>query len=179
MVKLKDLRKLTWQEREKDYKEKKNKRNLAFRRSPYGMISTMYSRQLERSINRGHQPPNYSREEFSDWMLEQPHLVELYDNWVISGYETNLVPSIDRLNESQGYSFDNIELVTWAVNNTRRHINSRKKVYQFTIDNTFITSYTHALIASQHTKIHISAINKVCRGVRKTAGGYIWKYTPI
>lgn len=37
-------------------------------------------------------------------------------NWEDSGYNTYLAPSLGRINEREGYSFDNLKLVTWVEN---------------------------------------------------------------
>lgn len=39
-----------------------------------------------------------------------------------------------------------------------------------------ICSYGSARIAEKETGVASSAISKVCNGIRKTAGGYIWKF---
>jgi hypothetical protein len=52
----------------------------------------------------------------------------LYKNWVKSGYEKNFRPSVDRLDSTKGYSFDNIRLVTWKENNNANHINNVKPI---------------------------------------------------
>lgn len=49
-------------------------------------------------------------------------------------------------------------------------------VYQVTKNNKTINSFTSIAIAESITGIACASISKVCKGKRKTAGGFIWKY---
>ena len=59
-------------------------------------------------------------------------------------------------------------------------IQERKKnpraVIQMDLNGNFIAEYPSALAASKATNGHQSSISKVCKGERKTANGYIWKF---
>lgn len=44
------------------------------------------------------------------------------------------------------------------------------------LNGNFIAEYPSALAASKATNGHQSSISKVCKGERKTANGYIWKF---
>ena len=55
--------------------------------------------------------------------------------------------------------------------------NSRSKsVLQYTLDGNFVKEYPSAREAERINNIDFSAISKCCRGVYKSAGGYIWKF---
>lgn len=49
-------------------------------------------------------------------------------------------------------------------------------VGQYTKDNVFIKKFSGACEAKDELNIDRSTILKVCKGIRKTAGGFIWKY---
>lgn len=51
-----------------------------------------------------------------------------------------------------------------------------KKVNQYTMDGNFIKTYDSINLASKELNIPNSNISEVCRGIRKSAKGYIWKY---
>lgn len=55
----------------------------------------------------------------------------------------------------------------------------RKKVYQYNKDFTLIKIFDSITEASEKTQIILSSISEVCRGKRKTAGGYIWSFKEI
>lgn len=52
----------------------------------------------------------------------------------------------------------------------------KKKVFKYSLDGTFLESYSSVSDASKSTGINKSCIAKACRGERKTSGGFIWKY---
>jgi len=56
---------------------------------------------------------------------------------------------------------------------------TRIKVSQYTLDNVFIREYESSVDAEKKTGVFNGHISNICRGDRgrKTAGGYIWKYT--
>ena len=49
-------------------------------------------------------------------------------------------------------------------------------VEQLSITGTIIEEYPSILIASKTTNIHKQNICKCCKGLRKTAGGFMWRY---
>ena len=54
-----------------------------------------------------------------------------------------------------------------------------KIVLQYTLDKNFVKRFTSVMEASIETNICKSSIARNARGERKTAGGYIWVYSPI
>jgi len=87
----------------------------AYVRTELGAITQMYALQRQRSKDRGHNMPTYTKEEFTTWLYKNGYKT-LYDNWVDSDYDKMVKPSADRLDDDLGYSFDNIRLVTWQEN---------------------------------------------------------------
>lgn len=85
-------------------------------KSEIGLIRGIYKHQKRSSRDRGHLPPTYTLEELIDWMLSQPNFEELYRGWIKSKYNKWKAPSVDRLNDDLGYSFDNIRLVSFEEN---------------------------------------------------------------
>jgi len=51
-----------------------------------------------------------------------------------------------------------------------------RPVVQFDLDGKFIAEYANASEANRKTGVNNSHIGAVCKGLRKTAGGYIWKH---
>ena len=109
-------------------KEKRATYKKAYKKTIDGLISKIYGQQKQSSKKRGHQPPTYSKELLHRWITAHVIFQELYDNWIASNYEKDLVPSVDRLDDSKGYSFDNIQLMTWKENNAKyKNRNKNKK----------------------------------------------------
>lgn len=89
--------------------------------------------------------------------------------------------SIEELNEREVYwiaQFDsfnngyNMTLGGEACNGT-----NDKAVYQYDLSGNFIKEYKSAHDAARENNIQFTNICKVCRGERKTAGGFGWSYT--
>lgn len=171
------------------------KYNKEYRQSINGLIYKMYSSQTKRSKDRNNPPPEYTKNEFKDWILGQYHFELLYDNWVTSGHKKDLTPSCDRLNDNKPYTFDNIRLVTWEINNKkgnydRKHgVNNKvsKKVVGIHIKTNKIIEFHSIREAERQTGIQSSHISKCCLNKkyrsangkyypRKSAGNYKWKY---
>lgn len=56
---------------------------------------------------------------------------------------------------------------------------TQKNVYQYDKNNNFIKEYNSAEEVFRILKISPSHIGECCKGKRKTAGGYIWKYEGV
>ena len=92
-----------------------------WKHTPEGLINRIYLLQKRSSVRRGHGEPEYTCKELIDWSLSRSNFDELYTRWFDAGRPTDLVPSIDRLDDSKGYSFDNIQLITWKENNDKQN----------------------------------------------------------
>lgn len=57
--------------------------------------------------------------------------------------------------------------------------NPGKPILQLTIDGIIIKEWNHAKEIEQFTKINRRNIGQCCKGKRKTAGGFMWKYKLI
>lgn len=82
---------------------------------------------------RAHPFPAFTFMEFALW-LEANGIFRIYAEFRKAGdYTKDKLPSVDRLDTTKGYSFDNMELVTWRENQSRhgKHMTSlRKKAAQ-------------------------------------------------
>jgi hypothetical protein len=136
---------------------------------------------------RGHNPPEYTKEWLSDWMLNHPLFNYLYNQWVESEYQTEMRPSVDRLKDNIGYTKDNIQLTTWDENKKKRTTDIKKgiatgkcqrPVVQISKDGVEITSFRSLKEAERATGVNVSNIHNVCSGRYgfKTAGGFKWKF---
>ncbi len=67
-----------------------------------------------------------SRESFYKFSNESVEFNSLYDNWVNSGYDRKLSPSIDRRITSKGYTLDNMRWITHSENSKQGVINRHK-----------------------------------------------------
>ena len=68
---------------------------------------------------------------------------------------------------------DHNELVSKALLNKK---STSKPVEQYTLDGVFVAEYPSIKEAERQTGISNSNICQCCKGNKKSAGGYIWKY---
>lgn len=151
-----------------------------------GRVNQILNSQRSGSKLRGHTPPTYSVQELEDWMVGKGY-VALYDQWMLSGFSKELMPSTDRLDDSKGYSFDNIRLVTWQENRDKAYADRKAnilitaqhvKVNQFSKSGEFIQSFDSIESAARAVKGDSSNILKVCQGKPnyRTSKGYRWEF---
>ena len=154
------------------------------RRSLYGKAERIFTKQKQSSKIRGHHPPLYTKDEFIDWILRNEDYLRLHNQWVDSGYKKSLAPSVDRINDYKGYSFDNIQVTTWGENERKGHsdrkngINNKhsKAVVKCDLNGVELDSYHSISNAEKKTGIEKSSICRACNGRYKTAGGFKWRY---
>lgn len=161
-------------------------RNKEYWRTPPGRLSQIYTAQNTVSKQRKHLLPAYTRLQLSEWAIEQGYN-SLWLAWHKSGYDKNLVPSVDRLNPNEPYTLSNIRLVTWAENNDKayedrkecRHITKQnRRIEQLTLNGAHVAFFDSIASAARKTNITRVNINDVCKGKKHcfTAGGFKWIY---
>lgn len=122
------------------------------------IIGEMFYKQIERSKNHSYKSVHYTKDELIEWVLSHDSTVyDLFTTWIKSGHKKHLRPSIDRIDATKGYSFDNIQLITWGENNSKgKNENSTTKpVLQFTREGIFIKEYESAVAASLAVAPHL------------------------
>lgn len=150
-----------------------------------GVIGSIYSSQKKASKKRNHQQPDYSRKDIYNKSINSKIFMNLYYEWVASGYKKDDKPSYDRLDNKKPYTFDNLRIVKWIENNEEGYKEVKngygklnKPVEGVNVKTGEIVNYASATIAGKTLSINSNAIRQICRGVkwRNTAGGFIWKY---
>lgn len=157
---------------------------MEFYRSPRGKASHIYSFQVDKSKARNHEPPKYTREELIDFLLNSEIYLTLFNQWKESGYLRDLAPSVDRLDDYETYSFDNIQVITWAENNKKYQEDVKngkttkvcRSVVQMDLEGNVIKEFYSVMQAQRETGIRNSHIIDVCRGRRSRTGNFLWRY---
>jgi hypothetical protein len=158
-------------------------RLLRNRRSVDGALKWIYDHQRTRSgyVGKAWKCPTYSKQELVDKYIHDPVYLDIHRAWVESGYSMKLAPSIDRINYRRGYSFDNIQMLTWEANRVKGfHEHFERSVDMLTRDGVFVKSYHSFKEAGADTGLSPANILKCCSGRyinNKTCGGYRWRYT--
>jgi len=157
-----------------------------YMRTKKGILASIYGHQRHSSKRRGHIMPTYSKEELGEWLFSHKDFDTLYGEWICSGYLKETKPSVDRIDDSIGYSLSNIQLLTWDGNRVKacndqfigKLICTHRKVIQLSIDGVEICEYNSASEASRVTGARQQLISACCLGKRNKTSGFKWKYSP-
>jgi hypothetical protein len=161
-----------------------NQINKDYRKSKDGVITQIYHQQRQNSVIRNHPIPSYSKQELYDWLISNPQFHILFDNWIKSGYKKEFAPSCDRVSSLRPYSFDNLQLDTFAQNLKNENyemmqgiIGRAIPVIGTSIKTGASLSFISASQAQRKLGFHKSHISACCLGKRKSTGRYTWRYT--
>lgn len=164
------------------------KNNKKYRRTKKGLITSLYGHQRSRCKEKGIPYPDYSKEEFSNWLLSRSNFETLWEEWVNSNYDKNKTLSINRIDNSISYTLDNIELISWEDHIKQTGLSMRKgelvsgtkhkAVIGINKENGSTLEFVSIKEASRKLSISNAHISLCCNNKqgRKSAGGYIWKF---
>lgn len=167
-------------------KECKRIKREKYYKSKEGVIQTIYDSQKLSSKRRNHIQPIYSKDELYEWLDSNPLFHTLYQEWVDSGYERDNKPSVDRINDFEPYTLENIRLCKFRENYRKSHLDRIngtstsglvcRAVIQLSLDGECIREYHSVTEAERQLNLSHQNIVKVCQGKRKSCGGYRWIY---
>ena len=164
--------------------------NKKYTRTVKGLVKKIYAHQIRNTKHREHELPKYTEQELHDWFIKENSKSCIYENWINSGYDKELIPSIDRLINTETYSLDNIQLVTWkrnkeladegirngSIQNSTLLNNGLREVVQIDLFGNIVNEFISFSEATRATGIDHRGISDVCRNIRKTFHGFIWVY---
>ena len=167
----------------KEYRWQSDRKNIK------GKLYNIYYDQKTSSRERGHHQPKYTKEEFISRYMRDPKYIKLYFDWVLSGFERDLTPSFDRIDNSKGYTFDNIAPMTFRQNTENAYQDKREgrlglgrgnkliPVAQYDLQGNFIKKYRSRHEAMRETGVCNVNISNCANPDHptQTAGGYVWK----
>ena len=166
----------------KNNEKNNSKSELSYCKTEKGVIRVIYKTQVFNSKRRGHELPEYTKEQLSIWLYNNG-FKELYDIWKNSNFNKKLKPSCDRQNDFKNYSLDNIKLTTWD-NNNKNQITDRymgrstsgkicKKLLQLDSNKNLIAEYVSFSSARRSMKY---SMERAIRRGRKDSNGFYWIY---
>lgn len=153
-------------------------------RTEKGVIRTIYKSQTLHSSRRGHGSLPYTKKELSMWLYSKGFKA-LYEAWVLSGFNKDSKPSIDRINDFKPYCFSNMALVTWSANRKHQHEDIKsgvgtggmrcKPVKQYSHCGKLVATYISQAEAERQTGISKQSISSCCDKEGRTSHGYYWR----
>lgn len=156
MWKTKEIAKAYYKEYNLKRREQLNQYMKERQATPEGLLKRIYATQLYHSRKRGHEKPQYSWQQLVERYVNDPTYIQLHKAWIEGGKSRWNKPSLDRIDNAKGYSFDNIVLTTWQENFSRQHEDRRKKIYVFDELGNFIFKIHGAKKAMETLKIDIN-----------------------
>lgn len=155
----------------------------SYDRTQKGVIRVIYKTQVRNSKTRNMDLPSYTKEQLKEWLYNN-NFEKLYNDWVNSGFEKAMKPSVDRLDDFKPYSFENIRLVTWEENRKKQNMDitngtgtsgrSCKPVIQYDGNGNILAEYHSFSFARRVMGYSMERCLKNGRPSRKD--GTYWKY---
>lgn len=155
------------------------------RTRPEPLLNALYQKERERSRQVGFPVPDYSWPEFRDHWINHPDFLRRYAEWKSSGFKNRwLRPSVDRINPTKPYTFENTHMLNWGENRFKLNMEGRRlgrkrhlKVVQLK-DGVVVAEYPTQIEAVRKTGLVQGQISAVIRGRFKSTGGFQFEYRP-
>ena len=143
------------------------------------LLQQIYNAQKQMSKNRNMKPPEYSFYTLKNRYANDFMFMYYFNQWVASGYNKGLRPSIDRINPLKAYTASNTQVMTWNTNERKGSdelvITRGRGVKMLDDWGRTIMVFRSITDAAFITKVNKSSIERACKG-NYNAGGYRWEY---
>lgn len=163
------------------------------KREKSGWITKAYGNMRSRNRSKFGIEMPFSKDEFISWLDTnyKEEFDRIFKAYVESNCDKYLAPSVDRLNDYEPYSLDNIRLTTWRENNEKGRASEKskrqcgemakrvwsKKVGQYDLEGNLINTFPSTREAERSLGfVDSSAVARVCRGEKITHKGFKWRY---
>jgi len=97
------------------------KNTQKYRKTKKGVLTNMYFHMKSRHNI------TFSLGEFHKRFLEDKKFNRLYSEWGKKGYQIQLRPSLDRINNKKDYTVENTQMLTWAENRYKQSATDGKR----------------------------------------------------
>lgn len=94
-------------------------RSKRWKQSLRGRLHQCYHDLVKRSKLRVWPMPNFDIDRFTEHFANDESYVSLWKEWEGSGFKHALSPSVDRINPTIPYVWDNIRMITWSENHAK------------------------------------------------------------
>ena len=143
-----------------------------FRATPKGVLTNMYHKMKSR------RDVLFSLPDFHARFISDKKFLRLHSEWVKSGMDKMLKPSLDRVNNKLGYTVDNTHMLTWAENRHKQTMErrSRKGVVIQYLNGVEVCRFKSQRLAAIKTGIAQGNISNVMNGKRQHAEGFVFRF---
>lgn len=118
----------------------------------------------------------YTIDELSEW-LATTNFFELHRTWVVYKFDKAYTPTVLRIDPKKPYALDNLRATTATLARlTCSHLRDRK-VIQMNDEGNELAIFNNARVAAQFLNYkYYSNIHEACKGSKRKAAGYRWRY---
>ncbi len=141
-----------------------------------GVIQKLFTTLKSNGSGKNLPPLTFTRLELINWVFGQEKYLPMYLSWEASDFDKWLRPSLDRLDTSLGYSFNNLELVTWRENHTREALRHCKPVTLTNLRGEIVEKFLSKKEAAEVWDISHSSLGESIRNKRLFRGFAYWSY---
>lgn len=150
------------------------KNTQKYRKTPKGVLTNMYQHMKTRH------PVSFTLKEFHKKYLEDKLFLKLHKEWLKSGCNIQLKPSLDRTNCKLGYTFENTKIMTWAENRFKQSavdgkLGRKPPVIQL-LNNKIIKKFQSQRHVVKELGISQGNLSAVLNGKRNHINGYKFIY---
>lgn len=143
-------------------------------RQKYSQIAMRCGNKNNKSYFRYKARLQCTREEFLARFKNDAEFLRLFKLWQESNFDYGLVPSVDRIDNTKGYTIDNMQFLTHSDNSLKDQ--ELTPIVVLTKQLEFIAEYESQASAEKATGVPQSNLWKVCNKQRKSAGGLVFMY---
>lgn len=124
---------IAWQ---RDYRIKNNnKHTKEYEKTPNGFLMRIYRNMKSRITGVQKQKAHLylnkellPKEEFYAWAKNSENFYVLFKEYIDSGCDRKLAPTVDRIDSKYGYTLENMEWITHSENSSRGAISRHNKL---------------------------------------------------
>jgi len=138
------------------------------------ITTTIYASMKQHSKTRNHEDLPFTKDQFIEWFWKQKGIENLMNQWKRSNYSKWLKPSVDRINNSKGYYFPNMRIVTFSENHYKQTLFKSCPVEQLDDSGNVLAIYPSINNARRVVGINRTGIGRAISKNTK-AGGYYWR----
>lgn len=146
----------------------------AYRKSPKGVLTNMYCHM------RARHDVLFSLSEFHERFLNDPKFKRLHRAWVKGGYNIQLKPSLDRIDNKKPYTVQNTTMMTWAENRFKQAATDgkrgRKPAVLQMVGDKIVRRFSSQRQAVKELGISQGDLSMVLNGKRNFVNGYKFIY---